>query len=164
VQHYVTCAGGNNAGPQNLARGNNMANKCTASAANNYLGKYAAQVAKAGGNPYQVSAYAFNLGAHAFAINNGKGAMVPKPATVFGVICSMVAAKPGITGVQLLHAMQAHNWASFAGKIGYVSPAGKVCVPWCMGYLQGMVATVAHTHLPLTVSMPVALTTKANKA
>ena len=140
-----------------------MAIKCSATPANGHIGKYAQQVAKAGGNAYV--AMPFSLAAHTLAVNTAKGSMQPKPGTVAGVMVAMVANKPGITGAALLVAMLAHNWQAWAGKTGHINPAtGKASAPWCIGYITGHCAKPAKPHLPLVATLPAAAPAKPAKA
>lgn len=130
-----------------------MAIKCSATPANGHIGKYAAQVTKAGGNAYN-PAMPFALSGHTLAVNTAKGAMVPKPGTVAGVMVGMVQGKPGITGAALLAAMLAYNWQAWAGKTGHINPAtGKASAPWCIGYIAGHCTKPGKPHLPLVATL-----------
>ena len=144
-----------------------MANKCSANAANNHLGKYAASAAKNGGG---FVAYPFAYSAHTLALNTAKSAIQPKPGTVQGTICGMVAqAKTPLTGAALLALMLAYNWQSFAGRTGHINPStGKASAQWCVGYINGIIARANKGHLPLVATVaapaPVAPTKASAKA
>lgn len=139
-----------------------MANKCSANANNGHIGKYANTVAKVGG---AYTAYPFNYSAHTLAVNTGKGAVMPKAGSVQGTIVGMVQAQPGITGAALLAAMLAHNWQAFASRTGHINPTtGKASAPWCVGYINGLIARGNKLHLALVASVASTAPAKAAPA
>lgn len=97
------------------------------------LGKYAKAVAARGNKPESMPS-GFKYSGVKLVIGSQKP---QKETSVMGRIYAMVAKKPGMTGAELVTAMQdRRDWNETGAKIKYAAN-GLVCADWCVGYING---------------------------
>jgi hypothetical protein len=105
-------------------------------------GKYTGTIAKLGmgvGNHtpgWQYASKTLGLGQYAPA----------KATSVMGLIYGLVKANPGITGAQLIAAMQQNGQAFAATAAVKYASNGMLCGMWCQGYINGALRKT-HGHL-----------------